>query len=149
MTLQEWGWWRRGVVYQIYPRSFNDSNGDGIGDLQGIIDKLDYLAHTLGIDAIWISPFYPSPMADFGYDISDYTDVDPIFGDLATFDRLVTEAHARGIKIIIDYVPNHTSDEHAWFKESRSSQDNPKRSWYIWRDPAPNGGPPNNWGSMF
>ena len=131
-------WWQRGVIYQIYPRSFYDSNGNGIGDLQGIIQKLDYLndgtPNSLGVDAIWLSPIFPSPMADFGYDVADYCDVDPMFGDLATFDRLVTEAHQRGIKIIIDYVPNHTSDQHPWFLESRSSRDNPKRDWYIWRD---------------
>lgn len=146
-------WWKSGTVYQIYPRSFKDSNGDGIGDLQGIIDKLDTLndgtENSLGIDAIWISPFYPSPMADFGYDVADYCNVDPMFGDLETFDRLVEEAHKRGIKIIIDWVPNHTSDQHPWFLESRSSRDNPKRDWYIWRDPKPDGSRPNNWGSIF
>ncbi len=146
-------WWQRGVVYQIYPRSFMDSNGDGIGDLNGIIQKLDYLndgtENSLGVDAIWLSPFYPSPMADFGYDVADYCDVDPMFGDLATFDRLVAEAHQRGMKVIIDYVPNHTSDQHPWFLESRSSRENPKRDWYIWRDAKPDGSPPNNWGSFF
>ncbi|HQE91192.1 MAG TPA: alpha-amylase family glycosyl hydrolase [Anaerolineae bacterium] len=135
-------WWQRGVVYQIYPRSFKDTTGNGVGDLQGIIDKLDYL-HNLGIDALWLSPFYPSPMADFGYDVADYDDVDPLFGDLATFDRLVAGAHERGLKVIIDWVPNHTSDRHPWFIESRSSRDNPRRDWYIWRDA------PNNWGSFF
>jgi len=146
-------WWQQGVVYQIYPRSFKDTTGDGIGDLEGIIEKLDYLndgtANSLGIDAIWISPFYPSPMADFGYDVADYCNVDPLFGDLSTFDRLVTEAHRRGIKIIIDYVPNHTSDQHPWFLESRSSRSNPKRDWYIWRDAKSDGSLPNNWGSAF
>ncbi len=146
-------WWQRGVVYQIYPRSFLDSNADGIGDLPGIIQKLDYLndgtENSLGVDAIWLSPFQRSPMADFGYDVSDYTDVDPLFGTLADFDRLVAEAHKRGMKVIIDYVPNHTSDQHAWFLESRSSRDNPKRDWYIWRDSKPDGSPPNNWGSFF
>ena len=145
-------WWQRGVIYQIYPRSFNDTTGNGVGDLQGVIEKLDYLAgpdDSLGIDAIWLSPFYPSPMADFGYDVADYCDVDPLFGDLDTFDRLIEDAHRREIKIIIDWVPNHTSDQHPWFIESRSSRDNPKRDWYIWRDPAPDGGPPNNWGSFF
>ena len=141
------------MVYQIYPRSFKDSNGDGIGDLEGIIQKLDYLndgtPNSLGVDAIWISPFYPSPMADFGYDVADYCDVDPRFGDLATFDRLVAECHRRGIKVIIDYVPNHTSHQHPWFRESRASRANPKRDWYIWRDAKPGGGMPNNWGSMF
>jgi alpha-glucosidase len=150
---QDLCWWQRGVVYQIYPRSFMDSNGDGIGDLQGIIDRLDYLndgtPSSLGVDAIWLSPFYPSPMADFGYDVADYCDVDPIFGALETFDRLVFEAHSRNIKVIIDWVPNHTSDQHPWFLESRSSLDNPKRDWYIWRDPKPDGSPPNNWGSFF
>ena len=146
MTYQ---WWQTGVVYQIYPRSFNDSSGNGVGDLQGIIDKLDYLSNTLGVDAIWISPFYPSPMKDFGYDVADYCDIDPLFGDLATFDRLLAEAHQRGLKIIIDWVPNHTSDEHAWFVESRSGRENPKRDWYIWRDAKPDGSPPNNWGSFF
>jgi alpha-glucosidase len=125
-----------------------DSNGDGIGDLQGIIDKLDYL-DQLGIDAIWISPIYPSPMADFGYDVADYVDIHPMFGDLKTFDRLLAEAHQRGMKVILDYVPNHSSHEHEWFLESRSSRDNPKRDWYIWRDAKPDGSPPNNWGSAF
>ncbi len=146
-------WWQRGTVYQIYPRSFMDSNGDGVGDLQGILRKLDYLNDgtpgSLGVDAIWLSPFQRSPMADFGYDVSDYCDVDPLFGTLADFDQLVVEAHKRGMKVIIDYVPNHTSDQHAWFIESRSSRDNPKRDWYIWRDPKPDGSPPNNWGSFF
>ncbi len=141
-------WWQTGIIYQIYPRSFQDSNGDGIGDLAGITSRLDYL-EWLKVDAIWISPIYPSPMADFGYDVTDYTDVDPIFGTLADFDRLVAEAHARGLKIILDFVPNHTSDRHAWFSESRSSRDNPRRDWYIWADAAPGGGPPNNWLSAF
>src|SRR5690349_18597593 len=130
MALQ---WWQKGIVYQIYPRSFMDSNHDGVGDLEGIINRLDYV-RELGVDAIWISPFYPSPMADFGYDVADYCDVDPLFGDLATFDKLVAEAHKRGIKLIVDYVPNHTSTQHKWFLESKSSQDNPKKDWYIWRD---------------
>lgn len=151
--MADFAWWQRGIVYQIYPRNFMDSNHDGIGDLQGIINRLDYLNNgteaSLGIDAIWISPFYPSPMADFGYDVADYCDIDPMFGDLATFDKLVEEAHKRNIKIIIDYVPNHTSNEHAWFKESRSSKDSPKRDWYIWKDAQPDGSLPNNWGSMF
>jgi alpha-glucosidase len=141
-------WWQRGVIYQIYPRSFFDKNGDGIGDLPGITAKLDYL-RGLGIDALWISPFYPSPMADFGYDVADYCGVDPIFGDLADFDELVREAHARGLRVILDYIPNHTSDRHPWFLESRSGRSSPKRDWYIWRDPAPGGGPPNNWQSAF
>lgn len=141
-------WWRAGVIYQIYPRSFQDTNGDGIGDLPGVTARLDYLA-SLGIDAIWLSPFYPSPMADFGYDVADYEDVDPIFGTLADFDALVAAAHERDIRVIIDLVPNHTSDAHPWFKEARASRDNPRRDWYIWRDPGPDGGPPNNWLSEF
>ena len=141
-------WWQRGIIYQLYPRSFQDSSGDGTGDLRGILSRLDYL-QWLGIDAIWLSPIYPSPMADFGYDISDYTDVDPRFGTLAEFDELLAEMHRHGIKLIVDFVPNHTSEEHPWFRESRSSRDNPKRDWYIWRDPAPDGGPPNNWLSNF
>ncbi len=145
---QAFVWWKHGVIYQIYPRSFMDSSGDGIGDLQGIIDRLDYVA-SLGVDAIWLSPVFPSPMKDFGYDVADYTDIDPLFGDLATFDRLVGAAHARGLKIVMDYVPNHSSDQHPWFIESRSSRDNPKADWYIWRDAKPDGGPPNNWLSFF
>ena len=141
-------WWKRSVIYQIYPRSFADSNGDGIGDLHGITAHLDYL-HWLGIDAIWISPIYPSPMADFGYDISDYMNIDATFGTLEDFDALLSAAHRLGIRVILDLVPNHTSDEHPWFIESRSSRDNPKREWYIWRSPAPDGGPPNNWLSTF
>ncbi|WP_024277659.1 alpha-amylase family glycosyl hydrolase [Xanthobacter sp. 126] len=141
-------WWQSGVVYQIYPRSFQDSNGDGVGDLKGIISRLAYLA-DLGIDAIWISPIYPSPMADFGYDVADYTAIHPLFGTLEDFDRLVQEAHARGLRIILDFVPNHSSQEHPWFKASRSGKDDPKRDWYIWRAPGPDGGPPNNWLSEF
>ncbi|QHN04681.1 DUF3459 domain-containing protein [Granulicella sp. WH15] len=141
-------WWRSGVIYQIYPRSFQDTNADGIGDLPGIERRLDYLA-TLGIAAIWISPFYPSPMADFGYDVADYTGVDPLFGTLADFDSLLTAAHSRGLRVILDFVPNHTSDQHPWFLASRSSRTDPKRDWYLWRDPAPDGGPPNNWTSQF
>jgi alpha-glucosidase len=141
------------VIYQIYPRSFQDGNGDGIGDLQGIIERLDYLAgvpgESLGIDAVWISPFYPSPMDDFGYDVAEYCDVDPIFGDVATFDRLLDAAHRRGMRVIVDYVPNHTSDQHPWFADSRSGQNSDKRDWYIWRDPKPDGSLPNNWGSPF
>lgn len=145
---RRWHWWQRAVIYHIYPRSFADSNGDGVGDLEGIRQKLDYL-NWLGIDTIWLSPIYPSPMADFGYDITDYLDVDPLFGTLADLDRLITEAHSRGLRIILDYVPNHTSDHHPWFHESRQSRDNPRRNWYIWADPAPDGGPPNNWRSVF
>jgi alpha-glucosidase len=141
-------WWQRGIIYQIYPRSFMDSNGDGVGDLPGIVGKLDYLT-SLGVDAIWLSPIYPSPMADFGYDVADYIGIHPLFGTLADFEILVAESHARGLKVMLDFVPNHSSDEHPWFIESRSSRDNPKRDWYIWRDPAPDGGPPNNWLSFF
>lgn len=139
-------------IYQIYPRSFKDANGDGIGDLAGLIEKLDYIKggkDSLGIDAIWVSPFYTSPMADFGYDISNYRDVDPIFGTLDDFKNLLQKAHERGIKVMIDYVPNHTSDQHAWFQEAKSSKDNEKRDWYIWHDPARDGSPPNNWLSVF
>ncbi|MGH2358046.1 MAG: alpha-amylase family glycosyl hydrolase [Candidatus Limnocylindria bacterium] len=141
-------WWQTGVIYQVYPRSFQDSDGDGIGDLAGITSRLDYL-RWLGVDAIWLSPINPSPMVDFGYDVSYYTDVDPIFGTLTDFDRLVAEAHARSIRVICDFVPNHTSDQHPWFIASRSSRDDPNRDWYLWRDPAPGGGPPNNWLSHF
>jgi len=141
-------WWRDGVIYQIYPRSFGDSNGDGVGDLEGIRRRLDHLA-WLGVDAIWLSPFYPSPMADFGYDVADYCDVDPLFGTLADFDRLLADAHARGIRVLLDWVPNHTSDRHPWFVESRASRSSPKRHWYVWADPKPDGSPPNNWFSMF
>ena len=163
-------WWQTGVIYQIYPRSYKDTTGNGVGDLRGIIEKVDYLANTLGVDAIWLSPFYPSPMKDFGYDVADYVDVHPLFGTLDDFDELLEKAHQRGIKIIIDLVPNHSSDQHPWFQESRSSRDNPKRDWYIWADPTPltppahggkeegfsprlrgelEGGPPNNWLSVF
>ncbi len=141
-------WWRNGIFYQIYPRSFQDSDGDGIGDIAGIVRRLPYLS-TLGVDAIWLSPIFPSPMADFGYDISDYTGIDPIFGTMKEFDALVTAAHQRGLKIILDLVPNHTSDRHPWFVEARSSRDNPKRDWYIWRDPKADGSAPNNWVSEF
>jgi alpha-glucosidase len=141
-------WWQSGVIYQIYPRSFQDTNGDGIGDLKGIEGRLGYLA-SLGVDAIWISPIYPSPMADFGYDIADYCGIDSRFGTLEDFDDLLVQAHARGLKVVLDFVPNHTSDRHPWFVESRSSRSNPKRDWYIWREPASDGGPPNNWISDF
>ena len=143
-----YAWWQRAVVYQIYPRSFQDCNGDGTGDLRGILRRLDYCA-SLGIDALWLSPIFPSPMADFGYDICDYTNIHPMFGTLALFDELLREVKKRGLRLILDYVPNHTSDQHPWFQESRSSPDNPKRHWYLWRDPAPDGGPPNNWLSNF
>ena len=148
MTRNQMLWWQRGVIYQVYPRSFKDSNGDGIGDLQGILAQLDYLS-WLGVDAIWISPFYPSPMADFGYDVSNYTNVDPIFGDLATFDELLQQAHRRNLKVIIDFVINHTSDQHPWFLASRSSRNAPMRNWYVWADAKPDGSPPNNWISLF
>ncbi|HET9878028.1 MAG TPA: alpha-amylase family glycosyl hydrolase [Candidatus Limnocylindria bacterium] len=148
MKVTQHRWWQSAVVYEIYPRSFADANGDGIGDLAGIRSRLDYLA-WLGVDAIWIAPFYPSPMADFGYDVADYTDVHPMFGTLADFDALLAAAHGREIRVLVDYVPNHTSVEHPWFVESRASRDNAKRDWYTWRDPAPDGGPPNNWVSMF
>ena len=146
--LANFKWWERGIIYQIYPRSFLDSNGDGIGDLAGIRSKLDYL-EWIGVDAIWISPIYPSPMADFGYDISNYTDIDSSFGSLADFDALLADAHRRGLKVLLDYVPNHTSDQHPWFLESRASRNSAKRNWYIWRNPKPGGGPPNNWLSNF
>ncbi|HWW75945.1 MAG TPA: alpha-amylase family glycosyl hydrolase, partial [Pyrinomonadaceae bacterium] len=141
-------WWKRAVFYEIYPRSFQDSDGDGVGDLNGITSRLEYLAR-LGVDAVWITPFYPSPQVDFGYDVSDYESVDPQFGTLADFDRLVKEAHRRKIKVVIDFVLNHTSDQHPFFKESRASKTNPKRDWYIWRDPRPDGSRPNNWSSSF
>ena len=141
-------WWQDGVIYQVYPRSFQDSGADGVGDLRGILARLDHLVE-LGVDAVWVSPFYPSPMADFGYDVSNYTDVDPLFGTLADFDALLAGAHQRGLKLILDFVPNHSSDQHPWFLESRSSRTNPKRNWYLWRDAGPDGGPPNNWMSNF
>ena len=146
-------WWQTAIIYQIYPRSFQDSNGDGIGDLRGILQRLEYLVE-LGIDALWISPFYPSPMADFGYDVSNYCGVDPIFGTMADFDALIASAHQFGLKVILDFVPNHTSDQHPWFKESRSSKRSPRRDWYLWHDPAEGDGPPksrlpNNWASHF
>jgi alpha-glucosidase len=141
-------WWQTGVIYQIYPRSFQDTDSDGVGDLRGIAQRLPYLVE-LGVDAIWVSPIFTSPMADFGYDIADYADIDPLFGTLADFDALLEAAHARDIKVILDLVPNHTSDQHAWFVDSRSIRTSNKRDWYIWRDPTPDGGPPNNWLSAF
>jgi alpha-glucosidase len=141
-------WWRDGIFYQIYPRSFQDSNADGVGDIAGIVARLPYL-RSLGVDAVWLSPVFPSPMADFGYDISDYTGIDPLFGSIEDFDALVSAAHAVGLKLILDLVPNHTSDRHPWFVESRASRDNPKRDWYLWRDPKPDGSAPNNWLSEF
>jgi len=142
-------WWRHAVIYQIYPLSFADSDGDGYGDIQGIISRLDYLSDTLGVDAVWLSPFFKSPMADWGYDVSDHTDVDPLFGDLDSAERLITEVHERGMRIIFDYVMNHTSIEHPWFVESRSSRESAKRDWYVWRDAKPDGSPPTNWVSVF
>ncbi len=141
-------WWRGAVIYQIYPRSFQDSNGDGIGDLHGIVERLPYVA-SLGVDAIWISPFYASPMKDYGYDVSDHCDVDPIFGSLADFDTVVETAHALGLKVMVDLVISHTSDQHPWFAESRRSRDNARADWYVWADPGPDGTPPNNWLSVF
>lgn len=149
MKLQDkYEWWQKEIIYQIYPRSFYDNNGDGIGDIQGIIKKLDYL-EDLGVKGVWISPIYPSPMVDFGYDITDYTGIHPMFGTMKDFENLITEIHKRDMKLILDFVPNHTSDQHPWFRESRKSKDNPKRNWYIWHDPKPGGGPPNNWLSAF
>src|SRR5512133_3868516 len=144
----DYHWWQTGIIYQVYPRSFQDSNNDGIGDLRGIIKRLDYLK-WLDIKAIWLSPVYPSPMADFGYDISDYRNIDPIFGTLEDFDELLKEVHSRDSKLLMDFVPNHTSSQHPWFLEARSSRDNPKRDWYMWYDPLEDGGPPNNWLSVF
>lgn len=141
-------WWRGGVIYQIYPRSYQDSTGDGIGDLAGITQRLDHIA-DLGVDAIWISPFFTSPMKDFGYDVSDYCDVDPMFGTLADFDALLARAHTLGLKVMIDLVLSHTSDQHRWFAESRHDRSNPKQDWYVWVDPQPDGTPPNNWLSIF
>jgi alpha-glucosidase len=146
--LDNYLWWQKEIVYQIYPRSFQDSNEDGVGDLRGIISRLDHL-EWLGVKIIWLSPIYPSPMADFGYDISDYTGIHPLFGSTADFDELLQQVHNRGMKLLLDLVPNHTSDKHPWFLESRSSKDNPKRNWYIWHDAAADGGPPNNWLAMF
>jgi alpha-glucosidase len=141
-------WWQTGVLYQIYPRSCMDSNGDGVGDLRGMLNRLDYF-RWLGVTGLWLSPMYPSPMADFGYDVSDYTDIDPLFGTLSEFDALVDAAHRQNLRVLMDYIPNHTSDQHPWFLQARSSRNNPYREWYIWRDPAPGGGPPNNWRSVF
>lgn len=141
-------WWQVGIVYQVYPRSFKDTTGNGTGDLQGIIDKLDYLK-WLGVSALWISPIFPSPMDDFGYDITDYTGIEPLFGSMEDFDELLEKAHEKGLKLILDLVPNHTSYKHPWFQEARSSKSNPKRDWYIWKDPKPDGSPPTNWQSVF
>ncbi|MDT7855780.1 alpha-amylase family glycosyl hydrolase [Rubrivirga sp. S365] len=142
-------WWQTRVVYQIYPRSFQDANGDGIGDLAGVTERLPYVAETLGIGAVWLSPFYPSPQADFGYDVSDYRDVDPQFGTLDDFDALAARCHELDLKLIVDFVPNHSSDQHAWFQESRAGRESAKRDWYVWSDPKPDGSPPNNWLSHF
>jgi alpha-glucosidase len=144
----DFSWWKNGVVYQIYPRSFMDSDGDGVGDIRGIEQRLDHLA-WLGVDAVWLSPCFPSPMADFGYDVSDYCDIDPLFGSLADFDALLKSAHARGIRVILDWVPNHTSDQHPWFLDSRSSRSARRRDWYVWRDPRAGGAPPNDWKALF
>jgi alpha-glucosidase len=141
-------WWQTAVIYQVYLRSFQDTNGDGIGDLPGVTARLDHLT-SLGVDALWLTPFYPSPMKDFGYDVADFTGVDPTFGTLADFDALVAAAHARGLRVIIDWVPNHTSDQHPWFIASRSARGDPKRDWYVWRDARPDGSPPNNWLATF
>ena len=141
-------WWKSGVVYQVYPRSFQDTDGDGVGDLRGVECRLDHLV-DLGVDAVWLSPIFPSPMADFGYDVADYRGIAAEFGTMADFDSLLGAAHARGLKLVLDFVPNHSSDRHPWFLASRSSRDDPRRDWYIWRDPAPDGGPPNNWQSFF
>lgn len=154
-TFEEYLWWQKGIIYQIYPRSFQDSNRDGTGDLRGIIQKLDYLK-WLGVKAIWLSPIFPSPMDDFGYDISDYRGIESLFGSMEDFDELLDLTHQKSMRLILDLVPNHTSYQHPWFKESRSSRDNPKRDWYIWKDPLPDGTdeegkrqPPNNWQSVF
>ena len=141
-------WWRGAVIYQIYPRSFRDSNGDGVGDLRGIVEGLDHIA-SLGVDAIWISPFFTSPMDDFGYDVSDYYGIDPIFGDFDDFDRVVEKAHGLGLKVIIDQVYSHTSDQHAWFQQSRADRNNHRADWYVWADAKPDGSPPSNWQSVF
>ncbi|TJZ68002.1 alpha-amylase family glycosyl hydrolase [Chitiniphilus eburneus] len=146
--MADFAWWQRGVIYQLYPRSFQDGDGDGVGDLAGIHQRLDYLA-WLGVDAVWIPPIYPSPMADFGYDITDHCAIDPLFGTLAEFDALLAEAHERGLRVILDFVPNHTSDMHPWFQDALRGRDAAHRDWYLWADPAADGGPPNNWRSHF
>ena len=147
-ALEGFLWWQVGVLYQVYPRSYADTNGDGVGDLPGIKARLDHL-QRLGVDALWLSPIYPSPMVDFGYDVTDHTGIDPLFGDLAAFDALVASAHERGLRVLLDFIPNHTSDQHPWFLASRSSRADQHRGWYIWADPAGDGGPPNNWRSVF
>jgi len=148
VTDKDYLWWQTGIVYQVYPRSYQDTNGDGVGDLNGIESRLDYLK-WLGVEAIWVSPCFRSPMKDFGYDVEDYRDIDPLFGTMADLDSLLTATHARGMNLILDFVPNHTSDQHPWFIESRSSRENQKRDWYIWKDAKPGGGPPNNWLANF
>src|SRR6476659_3841001 len=146
--MRQAGWYKDAIIYQVHVRTFSDSNGDGIGDFQGLAQKLDYV-QELGVTTLWLMPFYPSPLRDDGYDISDYRSVHPSYGTLEDFKTFLSAAHDRGIRVIIEMVANHTSDQHSWFLESRSSQDNPKRDWYIWHDPAPGGGPPNNWLSEF
>ena len=141
-------WWQRGAVYQVYPRSFADGDGDGVGDLRGLAAHLDHLS-ALRVEAVWLSPIFTSPMADYGYDVADYCDVDPLFGTLDDLDALVSSCHERGIRVVLDWVPNHTSDRHPWFEASRASRDDPKRDWYVWRDGAAGGGPPNDWISAF
>ena len=148
LTQQNGNWWRGAVIYQIYPRSFQDSNGDGIGDLKGIVDRLEYVAE-LGVDAVWLSPFFTSPMKDMGYDVADYCNVDPLFGTLNDFDAVIAKAHALGLKVMIDQVISHTSDQHPWFQQSRASRDNDKADWYVWADAKPDGTAPNNWLSIF
>ena len=141
-------WWRHAVIYQVYPRSFQDDDGDGIGDLRGITRRLDHIA-SLGVEVIWLSPIFTSPQKDMGYDISDHRGIDPLFGTMEDFDALLARTHALGMKLIVDQVPSHTSDQHAWFQESRVSRDNPKSDWYVWAEPKLDGSPPNNWLSVF
>lgn len=141
-------WWKENVIYHIYPRSFQDSSGDGNGDLRGIMKRLDYFEY-MGIKILYLSPIFKSPMVDNGYDISDFTDIDPLFGDINDFDELLKAMHVRDMKLVLDFVPNHTSDEHPWYLESRASRQSPKRDWYVWNDPSPGGGVPNNWVSVF
>ena len=148
MQIEQIPWWQSATIYQVYPRSFQDTDGDGVGDLRGITSRLPYLAE-LGVNAIWLSPIFRSPMKDFGYDVSNYVEVDPLFGTMSDFDKLLEAAHKQDLRLLLDFVPNHTSDRHPWFVESRSSRRNPKRDWYLWHDPAPDGGPPNNWLSEF
>lgn len=147
-SLKSYSWWQTGIIYEVYLRSFQDTNGDGVGDLRGVIERLDYL-QWLGVNILWLTPFYPSPMKDFGYDISDYTAIDPLYGNMYDFDELLAEAHERDMKLVIDFVPNHTSDEHPWFKEARTSKANPKHDWYIWKNKNPDGSFPNNWLSVL